>query len=101
MSGEQQYIEFNFMLDPGEDGSNEEALDRILYLFVEAVEAEGWSCGGSVGPSPPEDRICQRCDGVGIADPIPDERKCPTCDGTGEVDPDSMTKEEWDELYGT
>lgn len=95
------YIDFNFSLDAGEEGYSEGALDRILDRFIEAVEAEGWSCGGCCGPEKPvdPDKECQRCGGVGIVNPIPEERKCPTCAGTGEVDPDAMSKEEWEEVY--
>ena len=95
------YIDFTFQLDTGEGDFSEEGLDRILDRFIEAVEAEDWCLGGSCGPANAidEDKVCERCDGIGIADPIPEERKCPTCDGTGEVDPNSMSKEEFEELY--
>ena len=97
---DETYIDFNFSLDAGE-GYSEGALDRILDRFIEAVEEEGWCCGGVCGPATPvdEELECKRCGGVGIVNPIPEERKCPTCDGTGEVDPDAMSKEEFEELY--
>ena len=104
MSGDEfnPYVDFNFSLDAGEGGYSEGALDRILDRFIEAVEEEGWCCGGACGPAKEidEDKVCQSCDGVGIRNPIPEERKCPTCDGTGEVDPDAMSKDEWEEVYG-
>ncbi len=103
MSGDEfnPYIDFNFSLDAGEGGYSEGALDRILDRFIEAVEAEGWCCGGACGPAKPidEDKECKRCGGVGIVNPIPEERKCPTCEGTGEVDPNAMSKAEWEEVY--
>ena len=80
---------------------DEEALDRILDAYIEAVEKEGYSTGGAFGPPPSRARVCERCEGIGEIEPIPEERKCPTCEGSGEVDPDSMSKEEWEELYGT
>ncbi len=99
---DEKYVDFTFALDPGTGGYAEKALDRILDRFIEAVEEEGWSCGGACGPAKPidEDKVCERCDGIGVAEPIPEERKCPTCAGTGEVDPDGMSKEEMEELYG-
>ena len=103
MSDDTKYIDFNFSIDPLEAGYSEGALDRLLDRFIEAVEAEGWGCGGACGPAKPidEEMECKRCGGVGIVNPIPEERKCPTCEGTGEVDPDAMSKEEWEEVYGT
>ena len=96
------YIDFNFQLDTLEGEFSEGALDRILDAFIEAVEAEDWQLGGVCGPakSIDEDKVCDKCDGIGVAEPIPEERKCPTCAGTGEVDPDGMSKEEMEELYG-
>ncbi len=101
MPDETSYIDFNFSLDAGE-GYSEKALDRILDRFIEAVEEEGWCCGGVCGPAKEidEDKVCDKCDGMGVAETISEERKCPTCDGTGEVDPDAMSKEEWEEVYG-
>ncbi len=103
MSDDTKYIDFNFSIDPLEAGYSEGALDRLLDRFIEAVEAEGWGCGGACGPAKPidEDKVCDWCGGIGIRNPVPEERKCPTCDGTGEVDPDAMSKEEWEEVYGT
>lgn len=75
-------------------------MDRILEAFLDSVDAERYGACGSVSPPPPEDRICQWCEGVGIREKIREERKCPTCDGKGEVDPDGMPEEEWEELYG-
>ena len=93
--------EFQFMISPHEGGDfDEDAIDRILDTFIDAVVKEGYSAGGGVGPPPPEDRICQWCDGDGVRGPIPEARKCPTCGGSGEVDPNSMSKEEWEETYG-
>ncbi len=93
-------LDFTFTLYPLEGKKfTEGGIDHILDTFLEAVEQEGYTAGGGVGPPPPEENICQRCEGVGIVDPIPEERKCPRCEGSGEVDPDSMSKEEWDEIY--
>ena len=96
------YIDFTFQLDTMAGDFDEDALDRILDAFIEAVEAEDWCLGGSCGPAKEidEDKVCERCDGIGVAEPIPEERKCPTCDGTGKVDPEAMSKEEWEETYG-
>jgi hypothetical protein len=96
------YIDFTFQLDTLEDEFDEDALDRILDAFIAAVEAEDWCLGGSCGPAKEidEDKVCERCAGVGIINPIPEERKCKTCNGTGEVDPEAMSKEEWEEVYG-
>ena len=72
------YIDFTFQLDTLEDSFSEEALDRILDAFIEAVEAEDWCLGGSCGPAKAidEDKVCERCDGIGVVEPIPEERKC-------------------------
>lgn len=94
--------EFTFVIQPVREGEDidEQAMDRILDAFIEAIEKEGYCGSGGCGPPPPEERWCPWCEGVGIRDPIPEERKCPTCGGSGEVDPDSMSKEEWEETYG-
>ena len=95
-----RYMDFTFTMWPQEGKKfTEGGMERIFDGFIAAVEKEGMIAGGGYGPPPSEERICPRCEGVGIADPIPEERKCPTCEGSGEVDPDSMTKEEWNDLY--
>ena len=86
---EDQYREFSFMLRSEGEEFDEDAIDRIMYTFIDAVEEEGYTSGGSICPPPPEERVCQRCEGAGQIEPIPEEKKCPTCDGSGEVDPDS------------
>ncbi len=97
-------MEFNFLLIKKNDGDfvveDGDAIERVIDSFYEILAKEGWSAGGGVGPPPSEDRICESCGGIGIKDPIPEEKKCPTCDGSGEVDPNSMSKEEFEELYG-
>ena len=95
------YIDFTFQLDTLEGDFDEDALDRILDAFIEAVEAEDWCLGGSCGPAKEtdEDKVCDKCDGMGVAETVPEERKCKTCNGTGEVEPDAMSKEEWEETY--
>lgn len=101
MTMEENLREFMFMIQPRDGGDfDENAIDRILDAFIEAVEAEGYSAGGGIRPPVPEDKWCPRCEGIGIAPPIPEERKCPTCGGSGEVDPNSMSQEEWEETYG-
>ncbi len=97
-----EHMEFSFWIWPPDSKKfTEGGIDRVLDSFIDAVEKEGYTTGGGVSLPPSEERTCKRCDGVGIVDPVPEERKCPTCEGTGEVDPDSMSKEEWDEVYDT